>query len=1430
MPKITRNQTFRRIRAGVFAGLVCLGAAVWPCASQETKTDEAFDKQSMTLRTALHYDPSLEAPLQSLVRLYEKADRIDELIGLYKSHVAQYPADAGAKAVLINILRQLNRAEVDELIQGAAREHPGDPLIQHLLYQVLYRRNDPRALNVLSKAIDLETRPARRETWIEELLEGAVENDARELAVEQLNQLQSAEGHTAESLLALAERMERYGFHEQAVSVLERAAKMDPSPETGVEITVQSAKVQAVLGRRMEAGKQLDDLLGRLAPDHWRRSEIMSLRVNLMASDAERERMLSEARSRYEKSPENESAVLEYAEMLAASELRRDAVKVLTEAAGALPHSERIEGAAIELLERLGDEKGLANFLENRLALAPDRADFRFRLAKVSYLLGKSGEAERHLETVLEASEPEERGKRLLELARYLRRMSLHRQAAGIFQRVVDEEPARFDIRRELAEVHLASEDRNLARAVLTNLPVKDAAIENLFDLAQFMLQEEFLIEARDLLEARLKIEPENFDLGLQLVKVLGKTGDRARAEALLSEARGLTDTPSRYGQWLEVAIGLYEQFDEAGLFFDNEQLRYFAAEGEESDWTADRIEKFLALCEIGERSDLEDRVTQALRNQLASPGLPGELKTRLRQLLVKALERSPEHAAEVEQQLQILAEEDGTHADEYRLRRGLLYHSLQRPDLAQEALAGVNARRVGAVGVLKAAFPVFLEYDLLEPAKHCLESVTRLDPSDLGNWERRMSLLAALGEESELRRVIRQLLVGVDRVSLSGESLQALRLHLFDSYWREIAEKISDGGEPALTEVLTMTDALERESLPRADRLWALWARACALGALGRTGSRDDAIEQLIRQAAPAEETGGEKAAVISFPDGLSIALDAAVGLLRGETSGQAAAEEKPAVEGPLSPGEMGWGFEVDHGARVIQMTPVEGGLLVLDDAGTLYRVDAQTGKLQWRERFGTPEAVDSPGPAGLAATGGGGLTISNSFYQVRQSGTSISVQQLMAPYQSATLGPGGAGPAGANVSTVQKVRQFACDEARETVFLPFGDLLQAVSAADGALRWTAEIAPSNLVRNAGLEPGSARPGLSVAVEGDRVLTFSPASASAACFDAASGKLIWMRQFLRGEEDAAAAAGDVVNLFSLNTGAAFAPGRIFLFGERSLILDSSNGEVIWSFESRGVRTFPVRLSEKAEADADEESDLPALPATATNLAVGYLDHLSAVAAGAPVVKPFLQYRGALVAPAVRWSAERVSGQSPAWGAFANRGLLLMGGEGLRRISLEMPLASQPAAVDGVFVGQAGSQAWFVSGAMLRRADLETGQVFLALPREVAGEYGVRAVLQGNRVYVIGSGGLLILNAHTGEQITRSAWPKDYIEYREKYGDGFAEAKNEPFQYFWQGIVKPATGLPAMCFPIADRVSRDALYTLINDSCIVAIRGAGPAS
>ena len=71
--------------------------------------------------------------------------------------------------------------------------------------------------------------------------------------------------------------------------------------------------------------------------------------------------------------------------------------------------------------------------------------------------------------------------------------------------------------------------------------------------------------------------------------------------------------------------------------------------------------------------------------------------------------------------QLQLLAKEDPGRASEYDLRRALMYHSLQRTDLAGETLEKVDVSTVADPKLLKAAYLVFIEYKMPEAARRCL-------------------------------------------------------------------------------------------------------------------------------------------------------------------------------------------------------------------------------------------------------------------------------------------------------------------------------------------------------------------------------------------------------------------------------------------------------------------------------------------------------------------------------------------------------------------------------------------------------------------------------------------------------------------------------------------------------------------------------------
>ncbi|MEZ5299197.1 MAG: hypothetical protein R3F11_00765 [Verrucomicrobiales bacterium] len=148
-----------------------------------------FDKQSLALRTALHYDPMLEAPLRTLLQHYAKANRTDELVSLYRAHVAQYPQDAGARAVLIRMLRDLRKPEASEAAMAAVQALPQDPLVAYLAFEDYEARSDPRALDELSRAISLQPQPARRRAWVEKLVPKAIEEGRQDLAEKHLREL-----------------------------------------------------------------------------------------------------------------------------------------------------------------------------------------------------------------------------------------------------------------------------------------------------------------------------------------------------------------------------------------------------------------------------------------------------------------------------------------------------------------------------------------------------------------------------------------------------------------------------------------------------------------------------------------------------------------------------------------------------------------------------------------------------------------------------------------------------------------------------------------------------------------------------------------------------------------------------------------------------------------------------------------------------------------------------------------------------------------------------------------------------------------------------------------------------------------------------------------------------------------------------------------
>jgi len=1381
----------RLLHLALVAGwLASVGVGPAPVAADDS-SEEKFESRSLQYRTALHHDPLLDSALESLVDLYREAERVDELIGLYRSHAEQYPDDAGAKTVLIRILRKVDRSGADELIASAAPRHPEFAPLQYLLFRFLEEKGDDRAVDVLSRAIELESNPARRSAWLEELLELSDDEKARASARKHLEEILALKGQSAASLLSLARLMQRHLFWELSVAALNEAKSAGLATADQVEADVLIAGARAELGNREAAGRLLDALLGRLAPDHWRRREIMSLRIGVLASEEERAAMEERLRKAWEKNRENESAALDYAEFLVAGERQGDAVDVLVESAARLPESGVIEARALELLESINDPAAYERFLERRLEAQPERSDLRFRLVKVHYALGKDGDAEQDFKAVVAGLDPDEASERILELQRYLRRIDRIGAAAAYLERYVRNHPAELDVARELAEVHVKGGDRAAVERLVSRLDAKAASRENVLDLAEFLVAERFFASARTLLDARLKQDPEQIELGLLLVEVLGEVGDEAGANRLIASLREMADTPERYSRWLEAAVTACGKLETVDEFFDRERNRFSFSDGE---WPEVKVEKFIILCEAGRQRLFTDRVAEAIRKQLARGGFDSKLRVRLRRLLVSVLEDDPGAAGEVEEQLNLLSSEDPANAAEYDLRRAVAYHHNQRIDLAQELLVDVDPAEVDSAPLVREAADILIEYDFLDEAEAALTVVNELAPEDVFSWEKRLAVLAATRAEAEFRSVVRRLRSGEAGVELREASRQALENHLVNSYWRSVSRLIAGEDGRGVEEALPLLASVDREIRSPQGRAWTEWTRAHVLFRSGREREAGEAIER-FRQLVDRHEL-----ASVTFPDGLTLSVDAAERFATAE-AGERSSPEGVAGRFLLGEPTMQWAFEVDAGARIVRFVRSGERILALDDRGTVYAIDLDSGKLLWREFFG-------------GGASGAARPRPRIFLDL--------------PVSRAE------GPAPDELPAVAKrARPIAATD--EAFFLLLEDHVRAYASADGELLWSAPVdTPSPAPRQANGSGASAETRL--VAHGGRLFAFHPASGLLLAIDAETGKWLWQNR-IDGGEGAGAPEG---RLFSLNAGLDAADGLVFAYGRRAAVLDAATGATVWRFDGEPGSRFPLVLRKDRGEGADGNSEKPTAakvvsrPSGKTSWQAGrgeeaparrFLDFVGSEATGVlPLTGP-LEGEASLVGPAMHWARARLSSGTPALGAMGDGHLWLMREGRLRRVSARAPVASKELPAEGIFIGETGNHAWLLDDGYLRHVDFHRDRVSRLQVSDVGGVASLRAELVGNQLVVSGGIGFKLVNALTGQVIGQGVWPDPMREHLRRRAPELDRPGNPSSA--WQGrIRRRGPGQPAYCLPVGSVVTRNRFVTIFGERVLACV-GAG---
>ena len=268
-------------------------------------SSSSSDVKSLPLRTALHQEPSLASPLDRLLDMYRQTGRLDELVGLYRDHVAAYPDDVNGAAVLVRLLAGTRDADALRVATAAARQFPDNAYLAYLRHEVLDALNESDALEQLDAAIGLETQPARKRAWIERLLPLALAEDRLDLAEKHLRGLAAAAGNSPELRLEAAREMIALKFHAAALELLVETAALRPSPETMVDIELAAAAAEVGLNRAADAASRLDKLLGKLTADYFRRPEIVRRRIALVVDETQREAMIARARQGVEARPKD---------------------------------------------------------------------------------------------------------------------------------------------------------------------------------------------------------------------------------------------------------------------------------------------------------------------------------------------------------------------------------------------------------------------------------------------------------------------------------------------------------------------------------------------------------------------------------------------------------------------------------------------------------------------------------------------------------------------------------------------------------------------------------------------------------------------------------------------------------------------------------------------------------------------------------------------------------------------------------------------------------------------------------------------------------------------------------------------------------------------------------------------------------------------
>ena len=778
------------------------------------------------------------------------------------------------------------------------------------------------------------------------------------------------------------------------------------------------------------------------------------------------------------------------------------------------------------------------------------------------------------------------------------------------------------------------------------------------------------------------------------------------------------------------------------------------------------------------------------------------EIRTELRRRQLGLIENDPVKSTEFEAQLKALINEDPARADEYRIRLALQYAREKRTDQAALILRGGNRNEpLGAIDLNKiadAALLTGLEGILREsgsgPKNHVaiLERLIALEPGNRGAWARWISELAASSDEDRLRTALRRLLAGVGKLEFGTETRQLMEHHLLASYWRSLHRLLRDAEEnqARLAESLPLLDAADRLAKNHDEWLWLAWTRAYALNRLGRHEARDSTIREFDRIAAlaplPKPKVANAPGDVPEDDAPREDSITFPDGLVIGIREAHVLLTASPTKvipranedsAGPRGALRVRWAFDTERSAAITKILPMENGRVVVLDGAGRVYSIDGMNGKLLWSREGPRPARPMPDENGNY--GGGAI-----------------IQSLAVP---------------------------VADGAR--IFLPSENGIECWSADDGRVLWRALS-----LRGTGTK-ATVHPILFI--HAGHLLVCDAATASLSALDLATGKLIWHREYQT------AAATTQMN--PLNTGASLSNGRLLFYGHGAFIVNADDGALLWSFDAKRVREFPIALSDPLAASTPQivvggfngrrssrSSRGFGGSSQTQSLQVDYLQNANFRGPNSYGMPMGTQFR--LTNAAATWASGDPNSGQGRLGILDGDRMMLLNGSTLNTVRLDLPFGGGFRNANGTFVGISGHRVCMLNNDMLQLCDTESSAVSNIqisepqtegtpnAPRQAA-PISVQAAMDGPLIHVSGPDGIATYHARTGNRIQRSPWPANVApppQPASAYGA----------QYFPQGWYTHDPNRRAGAIETLTATVRDGvLYTPVTASRLVALVG-----